>query len=191
MAHARGRRVVAHATTTGTVVAAQQAGVDVVTHAPLDAPLEPDDASRMALEGRLAVPTLTMMEATARNLGLDYGHARASVTAMHAAGVVVLAGTDANAAPGVPASVPHGESLSHELELLVEAGLSPLEALRAATVLPAQHLGLGDRGAVEPGLRADLVLLDGDPLVDITATRRLLRVWCGGVEREVAADAKA
>ena len=48
--------------------------------------------------------------------------------------------------------------------------------------LPARHFGLADRGAVEPGKRADLLLLSGDPVADITATRRIQRVWCAGVE---------
>jgi len=62
------------------------------------------------------------------------------------------------------------------------AGLSPAEALRAATSRPAQVFGLSDRGAVEPGLRADLVLIEGDPLTDIRATRCIRRIWCAGVE---------
>lgn len=83
---------------------------------------------------------------------------------------------------GVPASPPFGSSLHHGLELLVDAGLSTLDALRAATSLPAQHFALGDRGAVEPGKRADLVLISGDPLADIRATRSVERVWCAGIE---------
>lgn len=86
------------------------------------------------------------------------------------------------AAPGAPAAVPHGSSLHHELELLTAAGLSTVDALRAATVLPARYFGLTDRGSVEPGMRADLVLVDGDPIADITATRRIRGVWCHGVE---------
>jgi imidazolonepropionase-like amidohydrolase len=58
-----------------------------------------------------------------------------------------------------------------------------VDALRAATVLPARYFGLPDRGAVEPGLRADLVLVAGDPVTDISATRRIERIWCGGTER--------
>ncbi len=60
--------------------------------------------------------------------------------------------------------------------------MSPAEALRAATIDNARHFGLHDRGAVEPGLRADLVLLDSDPLANIRATRRITRIWCAGTE---------
>jgi imidazolonepropionase-like amidohydrolase len=101
---------------------------------------------------------------------------------MYRAGVPILAGTDANAAAGVPAAIRHGVSLHHELELLVEAGLSPLDALRGATSRPAHYFGLADRGLIEPGRRADLVLIDGNPLQDITATRSIRRIWCGGSE---------
>ncbi|MFH7594633.1 amidohydrolase family protein [Streptomyces racemochromogenes] len=184
-AHAHGRLVVAHTTAFEACAMAQRAGADVLTHVPADRALDAAATARMRAAGRACVPTLTMMEGLAAaglpGLG-NYGRARASVTALHRAGVRVLAGTDANATPGVPFTPPHGSSLHHELELLVDAGLSPLEALRAATVLPARHFGLTDRGAVRPGLRADLVLLDGDPLTDIRATRRIRTVWCAGAE---------
>ncbi|KAK5047732.1 hypothetical protein LTR84_006397 [Exophiala bonariae] len=110
-----------------------------------------------------------------------YTNARASVTALHRAGVPILAGSDAHIDPASPVSVVHGEALHQELELLVEAGLSCLEALRAATVLPARYFGLQDRGAVEGGRRADLVLLRENPLVDIRNTRSISAVWCAGV----------
>jgi imidazolonepropionase-like amidohydrolase len=56
-----------------------------------------------------------------------------------------------------------------------------VDALRAATVLPARHFGLADRGRIAPGLRADLLLVDGDPLTDVRATRAVRAVWCGGI----------
>jgi imidazolonepropionase-like amidohydrolase len=124
--------------------------------------------------------------------GYDLGYALASTRALHEAGVAVLAGTDANNAPGRACPVVHGASLHRELELLVAAGLTPAEALTAATAGPADHFGLSDRGRIAPGLRADLVLVDGDPTVDITATRAIRRIWRRGapVDREsVLADA--
>ena len=160
---------------------AQQAGVDVLTHVPLDQALDQAAAAQMAAAGRILIPTLTMMETLVALLGRpgdDYAAARDSVGAAYRAGVPILAGTDANA--DSPAAVSHGDSLHHELELLVGAGLSPADALRAATDLPARYFGLDDRGVIEPGRRADLVLIDGDPLQDIRATRSIRRVWCGG-----------
>ncbi|MEW1637241.1 amidohydrolase family protein [Streptomyces sp. NPDC093801] len=187
-AHAHGRLVVAHAAAVEAYAMAQEAGADVLTHVPGDRPLDAAAAARMRAAGRTAVPTLTMMEglAAAGLPGVEYAPARASVAALHGAGVPVLAGTDANATPGVPFTPSHGSSLHHELELLVDAGLTPLDAVRAATVLPARRFGLTDRGAIRPGRRADLVLLDGDPLTDVRATRRVLRVWCAGVEHAAA-----
>jgi imidazolonepropionase-like amidohydrolase len=164
---------------------AQRARVGVLTHVPLDKALDEDAAARAAADGRILVPTLAMMEgvvAQSAPPGADYAAARQSVTAMYHAGVPILAGTDANASPGVPAAISHGSSLHHELELLVDAGLTTLDALRGATSRPARYFGLGDRGVIEPGRRADLVLIDSDPLHDITATRSIRRIWCGGVE---------
>ena len=91
------------------------------------------------------------------------------------AGALLLAGTDA---PN-PGTV-FGASLHRELELLVQCGLDPAQALTAATSEPARVFGLNDRGRVEAGRRADLVLLSGDPLLDITATRSIERIWRGG-----------
>jgi imidazolonepropionase-like amidohydrolase len=152
-AHAHGKSVVAHAASLMAIRMALAAEVDVVTHAPLDSALTDVDVARMVDNGTVAVPTLTMMEAVAARVdrpGVDYGAARSSVAALHRAGVPILAGTDANDTPGVPARIPHGTSLHHELELLVDAGLSTVDALRAATVLPALHFDLHDRVSSPP-----------------------------------------
>jgi imidazolonepropionase-like amidohydrolase len=178
---------------------ALQAGVDMITHVPLDRALTASTAARIFAQKCVMIPTLTMMKGIVDRVaaaaasqpegvpaaGPSYESARDSVAELHRAGVPILAGTDANAGPGIPFSPRHGESLHDELELLIEAGLSTVEALRAATVLPAQHFGLHDRGVIEPGRRADLVLIDGDPIADIRATRQIRRVWCAGVEHVV------
>lgn len=87
----------------------------------------------------------------------------------------ILAGTDA---PN-PGTI-HGASLHHELQLLVESGLSPIDALRAATSLPAMCFGLNDRGIIASGKRADLVLVKGDPARRIEDTTRIVGVWKNG-----------
>ena len=100
----------------------------------------------------------------------------ATVGAQRAAGVGILAGSDCANAYVVP-----GFALHDELRLLVEAGLSPADALAAATSSPARFLGLGeDRGTIAPGRRADLVLLDADPLTAIGNTSRIAAVVLGG-----------
>lgn len=184
-AHAHGLRTIAHAATRDAVLLAQAAGVDVLTHAPIDRPLEDDAVRRTATSGAVVVPTLTMMEAIVQRLNgiapVSYEVARSAVGAWHRAGVTILAGTDANQAASAPASPPYGTSLHRELELLVEAGLTTLDAVRSTTVLAAGYFGLTDRGVIAPGKRADLVLIDGDPLQDITAIGNVAAVWCGGV----------
>ena len=95
---------------------------------------------------------------------------------MQRTGVSLLAGTDV----GLPNLFP-GFSLHDELALLVEAGLTPLEALQAATRNTAQAIGLGDElGTIEVGKLADLVLLDADPLAAITNTTRIAAVVANG-----------
>jgi hypothetical protein len=105
---------------------------------------------------------------------------------MHEAGVPIGAGTDTPISYAVP-----GYSLHSELELLVRAGLPPIEALRAATLRPAEFFGLADEmGTIEPGRVADLVLLSADPLEDIANTRSVAAVITrGGLLDRAALDA--
>ena len=99
-----------------------------------------------------------------------------NISALHETGIPLLAGSDAPN-PGTA----HGISLHRELEVLVAAGLDEIEALQAATATPARHFDLAGRGCLEPGCRADMLLVKGDPLEDITATRRIDRVWKNGL----------
>jgi imidazolonepropionase-like amidohydrolase len=98
------------------------------------------------------------------------------VLEMHRAGVPILAGTDT--AAGV--RVYPGFSLHSELELLAHAGLSQMETLQTATRNPAIYLGLADSGTIEKGKRADLVLLDANPLDSISNTRKIRSVVLNG-----------
>jgi imidazolonepropionase-like amidohydrolase len=182
-AQENGLLVIAHAVALGPVAMAQAASVDVIAHTPLDGQLGEAAIEQMLQAGSVVVPTLIMMQGVASSYpGYSYDNASANVAALHAAGVTLLAGTDANNAPGAPVSVPHGESIHREFELLVQAGLTPVEALTAATVQPAAVFGLADRGAIRPGLRADLLLVAGDPTRDISATRDIRGVWISGAK---------
>jgi imidazolonepropionase-like amidohydrolase len=207
-AHKHSKLVIAHAVAAETYAMAQDAKVDIITHSPRNRVLDSKSCARMVAENRVVVPTLVMMRAVTGRPALSsllpllarpstvlaivkakmrsgpqtYENARDSVAAMYKAGVPILAGTDAHTEPGSPFSVKHGTSLHEELELLVEAGLSNIDALRAATCLPAKYFGLGDRGVIEVGKRADLVLLAGNPIEDIRATSSIQRVWCAGIE---------
>lgn len=126
-------------------------------------------AGRQRYLDAVAPETLALNQRVARK-SLDL------VRALHRADVPLLAGTDSTDAFVLP-----GFSLHQELELLVQAGLSPGEALRAATVNPAAFLDQAqERGAVEKGRLADLVLLDANPLEDIRNTRQIYGVVKGG-----------
>lgn len=98
--------------------------------------------------------------------------------ALHEAGVPLLVGTDAT-----PFAPLQGESLHRELELLTQAGLTNEQVLTAATSLNADHFGLTDRGRIKPGLQADLLLVDGDPTTDITATKAITDIWRRGTRQ--------
>lgn len=141
------------------------------------------DAARMTLvapatrERWRGLFAATIRSDSARRRLTADGRARlGAVGALHRAGVPILAGTDV----GNPLLVP-GASLHDELALLVEAGLTPLAALRAATLEPARYLRATDSlGSVSAGALADLVLLDADPLVDIGNARRMRAVIANG-----------
>ena len=208
-AHAHGLVVVAHVSSTAGVEQVVSAGVDVVAHVPADAELDTALVERMAEAGIAVGPTLATIENTlgepggaavaadprlAEALGdtwtrrlssgasgrhgrrlPPYSRAEDNVRRLADAGVTLLAGTDA---PN-PGTV-FGASLHRELELLVRCGISPAQALAAATTEPARVFGLADRGRIAAGRRADLVLVSGDPLTDVTATRAIERIWRAG-----------
>jgi imidazolonepropionase-like amidohydrolase len=100
-----------------------------------------------------------------------------------AAHVPILAGTDTMAPGqvGAFAVTGYGATLHAELKLLVDQGMTAVEALTAATAAPARAFGLTDRGQIRPGMRADLLLVDGNPTEDILATRNIVNVWTRGV----------
>jgi imidazolonepropionase-like amidohydrolase len=179
-AHAAGKKVITHAPEYSLYSEAEAAGVDIPCHTPLDKALDAASVAKL----RHSVPTLIMMQSIVNNTGAPYAAyqyaAEASVTTMYHAGVPIAAGSDANTSPFVPANPPFGLSLHEELQLLVGAGLSNVDALRAATSVAASTFGLYNRGAIKPGLRADLVLLSADPTIDISNTLKITKVWVEG-----------
>lgn len=113
------------------------------------------------------------------------------ISRLAARGVPIGAGTDTPIGLAIP-----GYSLHTELEMLVRAGMTPLEALHAATVQPARFFGMEDElGLIRPGMLADLVLLDANPLDDIENTRRIRRVmsrgeWAFALGEDASAEAR-
>lgn len=103
-----------------------------------------------------------------------------TVKALSDAGVDLLAGTDVSVPLPFLGGLAHGASLHHELQYLVRAGLTPTQALRTATATTARRFGLNDRGRIAEGLRADLLLVDGDPTTTVSDTLNTRAVWRRG-----------
>ena len=215
-AHARKKLAVVHPGTLGGMRAAMDAGADALVHLTVDQ--QPDAAFGFDAKKRgiFVIPTLTVLKSMSGTGGAatlledqriapyltkpemdqleigfrmrkppEYSPAVSAIRQLRAAKVPILAGTDA----GNPGTA-HGSALHRELELLVEAGLTPSEALTAATAAPARAFRLNDRGRISVGRRADLVLVNGDPTKDITATRDIAAIWKSGVPFDRAAYAK-
>ncbi|KPK80899.1 MAG: hypothetical protein AMS25_08510 [Gemmatimonas sp. SM23_52] len=202
-AHRRGKLAVVHIMSLREAREAIEAGADGLAHLFCDDAYDEEFGRLAARHDVFVIPTLTVLQIISgtfdpaailddsvllpylRPTDFDqlrvpfpkttgragYEAAERAVRQLKAAGVPLLAGTDAVI----------GVSLHHELASLVEAGLSPVEALIAATSAPATAFDLADRGRIRPGLRADLVLVRGDPTEDIRATRDIVGVWKNGV----------
>ena len=206
-AHDRGLMAVVHVSSEKAAMQVIDAGADGLAHVFGDEPATDELIGRMKDSGAFVITTLSVLESVAgirggaamasdprlspfigpaerQNLEAGFGaglgksflaRAEDNVQRLYEAGVPVLAGTDAPN-PGTA----HGVSIHRELELLHDAGLGNAEALAAATSVPARVFGLDDRGRIAKGMIADLVLVNGDPESDITATRDIARVFKDG-----------
>jgi len=195
--HAQGMMVVAHISTLDAAQDMLDADIDGLVHIFTDRPVTEQFAAQAAKDGVFIIPTLTILASVAAKKpgatlmgnplvtpyltamqkqglgtdigtalpGYDFGLALENTRKLHAAGVVILAGSDAPN-PGTA----HGASLHQEMAFLVGAGLSPLQALSAATNAPAQAFDIKDRGRIEVGARADFVIVSGNPAQDISRT---------------------
>lgn len=212
--HDHGLQVWAHIESVEDAWLAIDADVDGFVHHWRDSGAQPELAAVLAELGIYVIPTLTAVDGvigegprqlledplirpylsglSRRQLGkkiemiprISMETAMEAVRSLIDAGVVILAGPDAFT--GNPRIV-HGASMHRLLELSVQAGLPPVETLRSATANVADAFGLSDRGRIKPGLRADLVLVRGNPDEDITRTRDILGIWRAGVEVDRAA----
>jgi imidazolonepropionase-like amidohydrolase len=175
-AHGLGRRVMCHALGGPGLRTAIEAGVDSIEHGCyLDE--DPELIAMMAEKGIFFVPTFTVYifhrevsppHVRVRGRDLEPHHLESLQRALEA-GVKVGAGTDAGG---------HQHYINaRELQCLVEAGMSSMQALQAATGWAAECLGIdGDVGTIQPGKLADLLVVDGDPLQDITVLQHLQRI---------------
>jgi len=209
-AHRHGMLAVAHALTVDATRMAAEAGIDGLVHIFMDQPHTDEIITLIKEAGMFVVPCIvlnaSMMGITGSDLADDprvaprlnaawditlrssFGHypqgsindVLATVKALSDAGVDLLAGTDASQALPFLGGLAHGASIHRELEYLVRAGLTPSQALRAATATSARRFGLGDRGRITEGSRADLLLVDGDPTVDVSDTLNTRAIWRRG-----------
>jgi imidazolonepropionase-like amidohydrolase len=214
-AHRLGKMAIAHVTTLEGGRKAISAGVDGLAHLFFDRQTTTELTAAIASSGAFVTPTLVTLSTAFGNnaaaLAADkrvssklskkwinslsrsmnvypqgnLKDAYASVMALHNAGVEILAGSDVSEPIPILSGLAHGASLHHELQLLVAAGMKPIEALRAATSIPARRFGLTDRGRIVPGARADLLLVDGDPITKISDTLSILGVWHRGTKLNI------
>ena len=162
--HAHGKKVAAHSQGLGARVAAE-AGVDTVEHG-----FVIDAATATAMRGRVTL-------VTSLSVALAFGEldiVLPSIRAARDAGVRIATGTDAGGGP------PRFGEFATEVELLVRAGLRPHEALASATRVGGEVLGVDGLGTLDAGAPADLVFVDGDPLSDPSALRRVHTVYRAG-----------
>jgi imidazolonepropionase-like amidohydrolase len=210
-AHRLGKMATAHVTTFEGGAKAISAGVDGLAHLFFDRQPTPEIVASIASHGSFVTPTLVTLSTafgnSATTLAADervrsrlskrwldslsqsmnvypqgkLKDAFAGVLALHKAGVDILAGSDVSEPLPILGGLAHGASLHHELQLLVAAGLTPIEALKSATSVPARRFGLIDRGRIVPGARADLLLVSGDPTTVIADTLSIQSTWRRGV----------
>ncbi|MFN2537154.1 MAG: amidohydrolase family protein [Mycobacteriales bacterium] len=177
-AHRAGLKVAAHAHGDDGIRAAIEAGIDCIEHGSL---MSDETLKLMVDRGTFLVPTTYLAD------GMDVSHAPPELQAKAAevfprakkmiskaieAGARIACGTDAPA-------IPHGRN-AKELLALVDRGMSPLQAIRAATTVAAELIDVDDRGRLEPGLLADVIAVPGDPLSDITVLEKVRFVMKGG-----------
>lgn len=193
-AHALGRRVAAHAHGPGAIRAALRAGVDSIEHGTL---IDGDGIELLKSKGAYLVPTLMATNTASANLKIPGYYpdavrekaltitrlAGTSFKAAVKAGVKIAFGTDSGVSE-------HGCN-AEEFGLLVMAGVSPMEAIRTATVNAADLLGIASEvGSLKPGMEADIIAVDKSPLEDITELKRISFVMKSGtIHKRSATDA--
>ncbi len=170
-------RVTTHTNEAEDAIAVLEAGSDGIEHGVSRSRLADERLGILLREsGAFYVPTLSLGGATGRWTTERWEATTANLKQLVDQGARIALGTDGN-----PASIGSGAATLKELELMVEAGMSPEQVITAATRNAAEHLGkLDDLGTLEAGKLADLVIVNGDPLADITVMNNIEVVIQGG-----------
>lgn len=183
-AHAYGKKVAVHAVSIKAVQLSVECEADILIHVPMREEFPLSLAQEIAEKEIAIAPTLVMMEAFSKSgrngyLPEHYRNAERAVKLLYENGVTILAATDAN--PGLVAPpVTYGSSLHREMELLVRAGMTPVDVLSAATSKIAKIFTMPTVGTIEQGKSATLVLVEGRPDKDITDTTKIRQIWVDG-----------
>jgi imidazolonepropionase-like amidohydrolase len=188
-AHKNGIEVLTHTVTLEQAKKAARAGVDVIAHGIGDADADDELLRLMKEKGVFYAPTLAVYEprsaSTATWRQKRWFHLLRNTALLRLGGVRFANGTDS----GVTGTH-HGKAALREMQLLVAAGLTPLEAIAASTGNSARALGVaGERGAISEGKLADLMLVEGAPHLNIGDIENVRRVFLGGREVDRAAPA--
>jgi enamidase len=178
-AHGLDLRVLTHVSSVADVKLALRTGSDGLEHVPYDAELDSTTLATLIERGVIVDPTLQAVELWFSVAHPDTGaarRARRNTVALRNAGVPLVVGSDA------PSSgTTFGFTLHEELRNLVEVGYTPGEAIAAATIVAARHLGVADSlGTIAPGKWADIIAVGGDPLVVIESTADIYLVIADG-----------
>lgn len=183
-AHENNLKVAVHAISVDGVRMAVDVGVDLLIHIPIGETFPQDLAEQIAEKEIAVMPTMAMMQAFANTpvygyKKTDYDDAKKAVALLHSLDVPILVATDSSDTFFVP-QLKHGETLHKEMELLVEAGLNPLEVLQGATTKTAEAFGINEVGVIAPGMKATMVLVEGRPDQKITDSTKIVQIWVGG-----------
>ncbi|HKP29716.1 MAG TPA: amidohydrolase family protein [Gemmatimonadales bacterium] len=211
-AHARGKLAVVHVLSAERARDAIESGADGLVHLYTEPAATPGFADTAKARGAFVIPTLIILHSLSCGMPMateiaadsllrpyiepailkrlanvspsrgtpgDCTGTHATIRQLAERGVPVLVGTDSP----VPGQT-YGASVHSELEALVGTGLTPAQVLMAATSATARAFRLEDRGGIRPGLRADLLLVDGDPTTNIRDSRRIVAIWKKGLRVE-------
>lgn len=183
-AHEKNLKVAVHAISVDGIRMAVENRADLLIHVPIGETFPTELAEQIAEREIAVMPTLAMMKAFANSPlygydKTDYEDAKDTVALLHSLNVPILVAADSSDSIFVP-QLKHGVTLHEEMELLVDAGLTPLEVLQGATTKTAEAFGIDQTGVIAPGEQATMVLVEGRPDQNISDSTKIVQIWVKG-----------